>query len=97
MKFINLNHINKWVITLAVALSFMFGTLVENRLQVVQSVKYAIESPSAIIIPAGNKIKERLDSYYKEAGKTYDALKIGTAISLAIMLSWLPQKSNRGP
>ncbi|RYD02645.1 hypothetical protein N752_25320 [Desulforamulus aquiferis] len=85
MKFINLNNLGKWVITLAVALSFMFGTLVENRLQVVHNIKYAVENTSAvIIIPAGNKIKERFDSYYKQADKAYNALKIGTAISLAL-------------
>lgn len=97
MKFINLNYIGKWLITLAVALSFMFGTLVENQIQLVHNVKNVVENSSAVAITAGNKVKEKFDSFYKDAEKTFDALKIGTAISLAIMMSWLPQKNYRGP
>lgn len=97
MKFVNLNKLGTWLVTLAVLFSFMFGTLLENRLQVVQNLQNAVENVNTVIAPAGNKIKERFDAYYKEAERTYDALKIGTAISMAIILSSLPKTNNRGP
>ncbi|MEG6521427.1 hypothetical protein [Desulfotomaculum sp. 1211_IL3151] len=97
MKFVNLNKMSKWVVTLAVIFSFMFGTLIENRLQVVNDSKNMIENVNAVVLSTGNKIRERFDAYYKEAEKTYDALKIGTAISMAIILSSLPKTNNRGP
>ncbi|SHF10873.1 hypothetical protein [Desulforamulus putei] len=97
MKFVNLNKPGKWLITLAVLFSFLFGTLLENRLQMVQNFQNAVENVNAVILPAGNKIKERFDAYYKKAEKTYDAFKIGTAISMAIILSSLPKANNRGP
>ncbi|GAB6178986.1 hypothetical protein JCM14036_03050 [Desulfotomaculum defluvii] len=97
MKFVNLNKLGKWIVTLAVIFSFMFGTLIENRLQVVENLTNAVENVNAVVLPAGNKIRERFDAYYKEAEKTYEALKIGTAISLAIILSSLPKTTNRGP
>ena len=97
MKFVNLNKLGKWLVTLAVIMSFVFGTMLENRLHVVQNLENAVENTNAIILPAGNKIKERFDVYYKEAEKTYDALKIGTAISMAILLSSIPKTTNRGP
>lgn len=98
MKFVNLNNLGKWVITVAVLLSFVFGTLVENRLQMVQNIENAVvENVNTVIVPAGNNFKERFDRYYREAEKTYEALKIATAISLAIVLSSLPKTSNRGP
>ena len=97
MKFVNLNKLGNWMITLAVIFSFMFGTLLENRYEVVQNIQNVVENVNAGVIPAGNKIRERFDAYYKEAEKTYDALKIGTAISMAILLSSLPKTTNRGP
>lgn len=97
MKFVNLNKLGTWLVTLAVLFSFMFGTLLENRLQVVQNLQNAVENVNTVIAPAGNKIKERFDAYYKEAERTYDALKIGTAISMAIILSSLPKTNDRGP
>ena len=97
MKFVNLNKLGTWLVTLAVLFSFMFGTLLENRLQVVQNLQNAVENVNTVIVPAGNKIKERFDAYYKEAERTYDALKIGTAISMAIILSSLPKTNDRGP
>lgn len=98
MKFLNLNKMGKWVVILSVIFSFMFGTLIENRLQVVDDSKNVMENVNAVVLSTGNKIRERFDVYYKEAEKTYDALKIGTAISMAIILSSLPSKTNnRGP
>ncbi|ABO48564.1 hypothetical protein Dred_0012 [Desulforamulus reducens MI-1] len=97
MKFVNLNKLGKWVVTLAVIFSFMFGTLLENKLQVMANLQNIVENVNAVALPAGNKIKERFDAYYKEAEKTYEALKIGTAISMAILLSSLPKTTNRGP
>lgn len=97
MKFFNLNKLGTWLVTLAVIFSFMFGTLLENRLQMVQNLENAVENVQAALLPAGNKVKERFDVYYKEAEKTYNALKIGTAISMAIILSSLPKTTNRGP
>ncbi|WP_003540830.1 hypothetical protein [Desulfotomaculum nigrificans] len=97
MKFINLNKLGKLLITVAVILSFLFGTMVENRYQVVHNFQAVTENVNAIILPTGQKIKERFGDYYREAEKTYDALKIGTAISLAIVLSSFPKKSDRGP
>lgn len=93
-----LNKPGKWVITVAVLLSFLFGTLVENRLQVMQNLQNAVvENVNGVIVPEGKKLKERFDRYYKEAEKTYEALKIGTVLSLAIVLSSLPRTNNRGP
>jgi len=97
MKFVNLNNLGKWVITLAVVFSFVFGTLVENRLQVVQSLENAVVNVNEMILPAGNKIKERFDCYYKEAEKIYQTLTVGTTVSMTIVLSSLPRISNRGP
>ncbi len=97
MKFVNLNKLGKCIVTLAVIFSFMFGTLIENRLQVVENLTNAVENVNAVVLPAGNKIRERFDAYYKEAERTYEALKIGTAISMAIILSSLPKSTNRGP
>lgn len=97
MKFVNLNKLGKWIITLAVIFSFMFGTLIENKYEMVQNLQNVVENANADVLTAGNKIRERFDAYYKEAEKTYDALKIGTAISMAILLSSLPKTTNRGP
>ncbi|GAB6159148.1 hypothetical protein JCM39194_23480 [Desulfotomaculum varum] len=97
MKFINLNKPGKWLITLAVICSFLFGTLLENKLHAVQNLQNAVENVTAVILPAGNKFKERFDAYYRKAEKTYDALKIGTAIGIAIVLNTLPKSNNRGP
>lgn len=97
MKFVNLNKLGKWIVTVAVILSFMFGGLVENKFQVVQNVQGAVENIHTAILPPSNKIKERFDAYYKEAEKTYNALKIGAVISMAIIISSLPKQKNRGP
>lgn len=97
MKFVNLNKLGKWIITLAVIFSFMFGTIVENKYELVQNIQNVVENTNAELLTVGNKIRERFDAYYKEAKRTYDALKIGTAISMAILLSSLPKTTNRGP
>lgn len=97
MKFVNLNKLGKWIVTLAVVFSFMFGTLLENRYELVQNLQNVVQNVNTEIVPAGNKIRERFDAYYKEAERTYNALKIGTAISMAILLSSLPKTTNRGP
>lgn len=97
MKFINLNNVNKWIVTVAVILSFFIGTMTEYRYQVVHNFQAVIENVNAVILPTGQKIKERFGEYYKGAEKTYNALKIGTAISLVIMMSSIPKKSDRGP
>ncbi|SHK32369.1 hypothetical protein [Desulforamulus aeronauticus] len=97
MKFVNLNKLGKWLVTMTVILSFMFGSLVENKFQVVQNVQGAVENIHTATLPSGNKIKERFDAYYKEAEKTYNAIKIGTVISMAILISSLPKQKNRGP
>ncbi|AQS57769.1 hypothetical protein [Desulforamulus ferrireducens] len=97
MRFVNLNKLGKWLIVVAVMVSFMFGSLVENKFQVVQNVQGVVENIHTAILPPSNKIKERFDVYYREAEKTYNAIKIGTVISLAILISSLPKQKNRGP